>query len=62
MYEVNPNIETVGGDDEKVRTVLFNALEEAWTRIDDQLMEDLIRSMDNRIQAVIAAEGWYTRF
>ena len=62
VYEVRPDIDEVGGSEDIIRDALFEALEEAWTRIDGQLMEDLIRSMDNRIQAVIAADGWYTRF
>ena len=59
---MRPDIEQVRGNDEKVREALFEALEEAWTMIDQGYMTDLIRSMENRVQAVIFAEGWYTRF
>ena len=62
FYEVRPDIEEVLGNDEKVREVLFEALGEAWTMIDENYMTDLIRSMENRVQSVIHAEGWYTRF
>ena len=62
VYQVRPDIEEVGGSDEKIRKALFDALEEAWPMIDDEYMQELIRSMDNRVQTVIAAEGWNTRF
>ncbi len=62
VYEVRPDIESVPGGDNKVREVLFEALEEAWTRLDRGLMDTLIRSMELRVKAVIDAEGWYTRY
>ena len=62
VYQVNPDIEKVGGNVDTVREALFEALERAWTMIPEDLMLDLIRSMQRRVEAVIAAEGWYTRY
>ncbi len=59
---MHPDIDKVGGNDEKVREVLFEALEKAWTMIDEDYMTDLVRSMENRAQAIVQAEGRYTRF
>lgn len=62
VYLVQPDIESARGGPEKVKDALWNALEEAWPLIDEGVVDGLIRSMDNRVQACIAAEGWYTRF
>lgn len=62
VYEVRPDIEAVGGDAEHVREVLYEALEQAWVRIEGEIMEGLVRSMKRRVEAVIAADGWYTRY
>lgn len=62
VYEVRPDIEDVPGGDEKVQEALFAALEEAWQRVDRGLMDTLIGSMKSRVEAVIAADGWYTRY
>ena len=62
VYEVRPDIESVPGGDEKVREVLSEALEEAWARLDRELMDTLIRSMESRVKAVIESEGWYTKY
>jgi len=44
LYEVRPDIEQVRGDDEKVREALFEALEEAWSRLSEVLLATLIES------------------
>jgi len=62
VYEVRPDIEEVHGDDEKVRKALFEALEEAWPRLSEELLAMLIGSMESRVKAVIDAEGWYTQY
>ena len=62
VYQVNPNIDLVIGSDETVREVLGKALEEAWTLIDMKIRRRLIESMNRRIKACIASEGWYTKY
>ena len=62
VYQVNPDIEKVGRNADTVREALFEALERAWTMIPEDLLLDLIRSMQRRVEAVIAAEGWYTPY
>jgi len=57
VYEVRPDIEQVRGNDEKVQKALFEALEEAWPRLSDELLTTLIKSIKSRINAVIEAEG-----
>ena len=56
IYKVCPNIEQVCDDDEKVQKVLFDALEEVWLRLSEELLSTLIESMKLRINAVIDAD------
>ena len=53
---------TEGGGEEEVRRKLFEALEEARSVIDTELMKGLIESMERRVKACIDAEGWYTKY
>ena len=50
------------GGEEQVKRKLFEALEEAWGIIDNELLQGLIKSMERRIIACIDAEGWYTKY
>ncbi len=59
---MRPDIEQVGGDTEKVREALYKALERAWVLIEPKIIKDLVRSMEKQVKAVIAADGWYTKY
>lgn len=41
---------------------LCEAAVESWEAFEDSLLEKLATSMENRLQAVIRAEGWYTKY
>ena len=60
VHKINPDIEKAGGDDEKFRKTLFDALQTAWEQLDEYYLHDLVWSMERRVKAVIALEGWYT--
>jgi hypothetical protein len=62
VYEIRPDIERVKGGEDAIRLALWEALEEAWERIPEERLLGLINSMHDRMQAVINAEGWYTRY
>lgn len=62
MYNIAPDIEQVGGSDDMIQEALFQALKEAWPRIRQKLLNVLIESMKSRINAVIEAKGWYTKY
>ena len=62
VYKFNPDIERVEGNDEKIRETLFEALFKAWQSIDEYYLHDLVWSMERRVKAIIASEGWYTRY
>ena len=62
VYDVRPDIEEVSGGVDHIQEVLYDALEKAWTMIDAKIMEDLGRSMERRVRAVVDADGWYTKY
>ena len=62
VYEVNPDIEKVGGNVDKVQEALFETLAKAWQLIEKDYMHDLIWSMQASVKALIETEGWYTRY
>jgi DDE superfamily endonuclease len=41
---------------------LYTAIHEGWDAIGQEAIDELIRSMDTRVNAVIRVKGWYTRF
>ncbi len=50
------------GESEEAYQQLFRAIREGWEAIAPEAIEKLIKSMDDRLNAVLYAEGWYTRF
>lgn len=62
VYRVNPDIENVGGNDETIQEELFKALFRSWEEIKESYLDRLVKSMERRVKAVIAAEGWYTKY
>jgi hypothetical protein len=56
-----PELITMGKSEQDYQR-LFTAIHDAWDSIDEEVVTDLIKSMDSRINAVIAAKGWYTRY
>ena len=62
VYEVNPEIEQIGGNVDTIQGALFDALAKAWGLIKEDYLHDLIWSMEAKVKALIEAEGWYTRY
>lgn len=50
------------GKSELDKQALRDAIKKAWDTIREDTVTALIKSMDTRINSVITAEGWYTRF
>lgn len=40
----------------------MEAAKEAWHAIDEAIPRHLSNSMPNRVQTILNAEGWYTRY
>ena len=41
---------------------LIRVIVEAWKAIPQDYIDKLIKSMDNRVNAVLKAKGWHTRY
>jgi hypothetical protein len=41
---------------------MVKALQEAWAALNDEFLETLAESMKKRIDAVIDADGWHTKY
>ena len=62
VYQVNPHIEDVVDGDDVIREALLEALFKAWQLIDESILHELIDSMQRRVKAVIASDGWYIKY
>ena len=62
VYKVNPHIEDLAGGEDRIREALFDALYKAWEALDSDLLSKLVDSVERRIKAPIASEGWYTKY
>ena len=41
---------------------MIEALQEAWTVINEEFLTKLAELMERRIQAIIQVDGWHTRY
>ena len=62
IYQMCPDIEETDGSKEKIKNALFDVLKKAWSLTNEKSIDGSIRSMERRVQAVIAAEGWYIQY
>ncbi|THC88494.1 hypothetical protein EYZ11_012063 [Aspergillus tanneri] len=62
VFDVNPNIEYCKGANEKKEDILWDALEQSWSQIREDIQDALIKSMKKRVEAVLEAKGWYTKY
>ena len=61
LYTHHPELLELGkGED--ARRAITTALIEVWKEIGRDLMDSLIDSMTTRVNALLEAKGWYTRF
>lgn len=61
IYERYPELEKAP-DTEETRFQLIEAAKEAWHAIDDRVLQNLCNTMPHRVQAILAAVGWYTKY
>lgn len=47
---------------EESKEALIEAVKEVWLEIEPEVMKNLVFSMKKRMQAVIRAHGWYTKY
>jgi transposase len=62
LHRRYPDTKYLRGSPATVKSVLKKRLHEVWWDIGEGMLNQLIESMLERVQAVLEAEGWYTRF
>jgi transposase len=63
LHKRYPDIVNTPGEPDKVRERLSEVLPEIWEKdIEGDFLERLWGSMPDRVAAVIAARGWYTKY
>ena len=61
IYLQHPELETAPNNEETLDRLVL-AAQEAWQAIDQGILHRLAMTMDHRVQAVIKANGWYTKY
>lgn len=61
LYELVPYLDDISGPEEQRRSI-SEALPRAWRAIREEVMHRCLDSMNDRLQAVIDADGWQTRY
>jgi len=62
LNELYPRLHELKGDEEVVREQIEEAIQHAWKEIPEAKLTALWKSMSRRCEAVIKAEGWYTKY
>jgi hypothetical protein len=61
LYQLHPDLllnTKARATKEKLREVL----PQVWKAIPREVVEECVKSMNNRLEACIAAKGWYTKY
>jgi hypothetical protein len=61
IYHLDPELDSITNQ-ERQREVLCHVLPRAFAQISEQVVDACLNSMKSRLQAVIDAKGWHTRY
>ena len=61
LYELVPHLDQIQGTEDQ-RQIIAETLPQAWQYIRPDIIHSCLDSMNDRLQAVIDAEGWQTRY
>ena len=61
IYTRYPELERAP-DTQETLDCLIVAAKEAWNAIDERVLQSLSNSMPHRVQAILTADGWYTKY
>ena len=57
-----PDTKYLHGSPDTIKALLKEHLHQIWWDIGEEVLNQLIESVPGRVQAVLEADGWYTRF
>lgn len=61
IYPLHPKLKTMRNKD-TTHTALIAATQDAWDVLDLDILANLSATMPDRVQAIIVAEWWYTKY
>ncbi|KAJ5900309.1 uncharacterized protein N7473_004379 [Penicillium subrubescens] len=61
IYKICPELKNMPNND-TTHALLIRKAQEAWDLLDLSILENLSHSMPRRVQAILDAEGWYTKY
>lgn len=61
IHEHHPELKELG-DSQEAYNALARAIVEAWEAIPQEDIDHLIKGMDYRVNAVLEAKGWHTKY
>ena len=62
LYELDHDIQYFQGSEDELFDRFSTLIKRAWEDLGQDYFRRLILSMHDRVEAVIAAQGWYTRY
>ena len=62
LYIRYPDTRHLSGSSDVVRAELSKRLAEVWWILGEEVLNALVESMPARVEALIAAKGWYTDY
>jgi hypothetical protein len=62
LHRQHPDLKTLRAGKDRVKAHLVEVLPEAWDAISEEFLETLVTSMPRRVQAVLKADGWSTKY
>lgn len=61
IYKICPELKTMRNND-TTHAILIEKAQEAWDALDLDILANLSATMPHRVQAIIEADGWYTKY
>lgn len=61
VYILAPHLDAITNKDRQ-KDVLIDVLPRAWKAIPRRIVVNVIKSMPDRVEALIAARGWHTKY
>jgi len=62
IYQLDPDIESRTGPEDEVKEYFIDLIQRAWEDLGQDYFDQLVASMPRRVEAVIDAQGWYTKY
>lgn len=62
FMKIYPDMWKEKGSKERIRRMIESGISYCWTLLSSEYFDTLAQSMVDRVEAVIAADGWYTKY